>query len=98
MMSTHTRTVAAALPWRPVVSLTGAGLALLAVVAAWPTSGVSRLALILGIGVLAAGTAYLLDEAAAEAVAATPPRCAGASAPGCSARQPCSPWALLVSS
>lgn len=72
MRHMQTLTVAAALPWRPVLSLTGAGLALLAVSAAWPTGAVSRLALILGVGALAAGTAYLLDEAADEAVSAVP--------------------------
>ncbi len=64
--------VAAALPWRAVASLTGAGLLLLAVTAAWPASAVSGLSLVVAIGALAAAAAYLLDEAAAEAVATTP--------------------------
>ena len=60
------------IPWRPVATLTGAGLLLLAVPATWTTSVVAGTALVLGVAVLAAATAYVLDEAAAEVVDATP--------------------------
>lgn len=60
------------IPWRPVVTLTGAGLLLLAVAATWTTSAVAGTTLMLGVALLAAATAYVLDEAAAEAIAATP--------------------------
>ncbi len=63
---------ATGIPWRPVATLTTAGLVLLGVAATWPTSAVAGSALVLGVAVLAAGTAYVLDEAAAEAVGATP--------------------------
>lgn len=59
-------------PWRPVAFLTSAGLILLAVPSTWATSVLARIALPVGLASLAAATAYLLDEAAAEAVAATP--------------------------
>lgn len=64
--------VVTGVPWRPVASLTGSGLLLLAVAATWSTSVLARIALPVGLAALAAATAYLLDEAAAEAVAATP--------------------------
>ena len=60
------------IPWRPVGTLTGAGLLLLAVASTWTTSVVAGTALVLGVAVLAAATAYVLDEAAAEVVDATP--------------------------
>ena len=63
---------AAGIPWRPVAGLTAAGTGLLAVAAIWVTSPISGTALTVGVPVLAAATAYLLDEAATEAVAATP--------------------------
>lgn len=59
-------------PWRPVASLTGAGLLLLGVPSTWPTSPIGGPAVAMGLAALAAATAYLLDEAAAEAVAAAP--------------------------
>ena len=49
-----------------------AGTGLLAVAAIWVTSPIAGTALTVGVPVLAAATAYLLDEAATEAVAATP--------------------------
>ncbi|HEY9494171.1 MAG TPA: hypothetical protein VIR15_04900 [Intrasporangium sp.] len=63
---------AAGIPWRPVAGLTVAGTGLLAVAAIWVTSPIAGTALTVGVPVLAAATAYLLDEAATEAVAATP--------------------------
>ena len=62
----------AGIPWRPVKTLTGGGLVLIGVAATWTTSVVAGGALVVGVANLAAATAYVLDEAAAEAVAATP--------------------------
>ena len=63
---------AAGIPWRPVAALTSVGLLLLGVAATWTTSAVAGTALVVGVAALAAATAYVLDEAAAEAVGAAP--------------------------
>ncbi len=63
---------ATGIPWRPVTTLTTAGLLLIAVAATWTTSAVAGTAVVVGVAMLAAATAHVLDEAAAEAVAATP--------------------------
>ncbi|KRF42526.1 hypothetical protein ASH01_17030 [Terrabacter sp. Soil811] len=70
----HSRVLgpAAGIPWRPVAALTSVGLLLLGVAATWTTSAVAGTALVVGVAALAAATAYVLDEAATEAVAATP--------------------------
>lgn len=72
MTPTQSMGAAAGLPWRPVAGVTAAGTGLLAVAAIWVTSPISGTALTVGVAVLAAATAYVLDEAATEAVAATP--------------------------
>lgn len=63
---------ATGVPWRPVVMLTGGGLGLLLASAAWTGTSVSSTAVLLGVPLLAGGTAYVLDEPAGEAVAAVP--------------------------
>ena len=63
---------ATGIPWRPVAALTAAGLPLIGIAATWTTSAVAGTALVVGVAALAAATAYVLDEAAAEAVGATP--------------------------
>ena len=63
---------ATGVPWRPVAGLTAAGTGLLAVAAIWVTSPVAGTAVTVGVPLLAAATAYVLDEAASEAVAAAP--------------------------
>jgi hypothetical protein len=70
----HSRVLgpAAGIPWRPVAALTSVGLLLLGVAATWTTSAVAGTALVVGVAALAAATAYVLDEAAAEAVGAAP--------------------------
>ena len=60
------------IPWQPVTSFAGAGLVLLVVASIWVTSPIAGVALQISVPALAAGTACLLDEAATEAVAATP--------------------------
>jgi hypothetical protein len=59
-------------PWRPVALLTTGGLALLLIGSVWPTASVAGTIAAVGVPLLSAGTAYVLDEAASEAVAATP--------------------------
>lgn len=59
-------------PWRPVVALTGGGLGLLLAGAVSTGTSVSGTAVTVGVPLLAGGTAYVLDEAAGEAVAAVP--------------------------
>ena len=59
-------------PWRPVAALTSGGLGLLLVGAVWTGTSVSATAVTVGVPILAGGTAYVLDEAAGEAVAAVP--------------------------
>lgn len=71
-MSPRNSGVRAALPWRPVLVFTSVGLALLLLAATWPATSVGEAALMLSLAALAGGTAYVLDEAAAEAVGATP--------------------------
>ncbi len=63
---------ATGIPWRPVAGLTAAGTGLLAVAAIWVTSPLAGTAVTVGVPLFAAATAYVLDEAATEAVAATP--------------------------
>ncbi|WP_256792954.1 hypothetical protein [Terrabacter sp. Ter38] len=72
MNATRTLGPAAGIPWRPVAALTVAGLLLVGVAATWTTSAVAGTTLVVGVAVLAAATAYVLDEAAAEAVGGTP--------------------------
>ena len=72
MRSTQALGLLAGVPWRTVVSLAAAGAALLVVASIWVTAPVADLALRLGIVALAASAAHVLDEAAAEAVDATP--------------------------
>lgn len=60
------------IPWRPVVVLLGGGLGLLLVGALSTGTSVSGTAVTVGVPLLAGGTAYVLDEAAGEAVAAVP--------------------------
>ena len=59
-------------PWRPVALLTAGGVGLLLLGAAWGGSSVAGTAVTVGVPLLAAATAYVLDEAADEAVAAAP--------------------------
>jgi len=59
-------------PWRPVALLTASGVALLLLSAAWSDSPVAGTAVTVGVPLLAAAAAYVLDEAADEAVAAAP--------------------------
>ena len=59
-------------PWRPVMTFTVGGLLLVAVAAVWVTSPIAGIALQVSIPALAGAAAYLLDEPAAEAVAASP--------------------------
>ena len=63
---------ATGLPWRPVAVLTGAGLLLLGVGVVWPRTVVAGAAVTVGVPLLAGAAAYVLDEAASEAVAAVP--------------------------
>ncbi|GAA1501204.1 hypothetical protein GCM10009740_37840 [Terrabacter terrae] len=63
---------ATGLPWRPVVVLTAGGVGLLCVGVLWPGTVVAGAAVTLGLPVLAGAAAYVLDEAAGEAVAAVP--------------------------
>lgn len=60
------------MPWRPVALLTTSGLGLLLVGSVWTTSSIAGSAVGVGVPLLAAATAYVLDEAASEAVAAVP--------------------------
>jgi len=59
-------------PWRPVALLTVSGVGLLLVGAVWRDSPVAGTAVTVGVPLLAAAAAYVLDEAADEAVAAAP--------------------------
>lgn len=59
-------------PWRPVALLTAGGVGLLLLGAAWGGSSVAGTAVTVGVPLLAAAAAYVLDEAADEAVAAAP--------------------------
>jgi hypothetical protein len=59
-------------PWRPVALLTASGVGLLLVGAAWNGSSVAGTAVTVGVPLLAAAAAYVLDEAADEAAAAAP--------------------------
>jgi hypothetical protein len=61
-----------AVPWRPVVAFSAGGLLLLAVTSVWVTSPIAGLTLPLSVPALAGAAAYLLDEPAAEVVAAAP--------------------------
>lgn len=72
MSSVAARSAAMGIPWRPVTSLTATALILLVVAATWVASPIAGVALTASVPLLAAATAYLLDEAASEAVAATP--------------------------
>jgi hypothetical protein len=72
MRSAQTVGLLAGVPWRTVAGLASAGLALLLVASVWVAAPVADLALRLGIVALAASAAHVLDEAAAEAVDATP--------------------------
>lgn len=60
------------IPWRPVVSFTIGGLLLMAVASVWVTSPIGGITVPLSITALAGAAAYLLDEPAAEVVAAAP--------------------------
>ena len=60
------------MPWRPVGSLASAGLLLLVVATIWVTSPTSGNALKWSLAAFGAAVAYLFDESATEAVAATP--------------------------
>ncbi|MGO4597512.1 hypothetical protein [Terrabacter sp. 2RAF25] len=62
----------AAVPWRPVAGLAATGLALLLAATVWAAAPIADLATRVGLVALAASAAHVLDEAAAEAVAATP--------------------------
>ena len=59
-------------PWRPVALLTAGGVGLLLLASVWSGSSVAGTAVTVGVPLLAAATAYVLDEAASEAVAAVP--------------------------
>lgn len=61
---------ATGVPGRPVAVLTCCGAGLLLVAAVWSGTRVASAAVTLGIPLMAGGTAYVLDEAASEAVAA----------------------------
>ena len=63
---------ATGVPWRPVAVLTAGGVGLLLVGSVWSGSSVAGTAVTVGVPLLAAATAYVLDEAASEAVAAVP--------------------------
>ena len=59
-------------PWRPVALLTAGGVGLLLVASVWTGGSIARTAVTVGVPLMAAATAYVLDEAASEAVAAVP--------------------------
>lgn len=62
----------AAVPWRTVASLTAVGVLLITSASIWATGPLAAIAVTLGLAALTASTSHLLDEAAAEAVDATP--------------------------
>ena len=59
-------------PWRPVALLTTGGVTLLVAAAVWSGTSVSGASVTVGVPLLAGATAYVLDEAAGEAVGAVP--------------------------
>ena len=63
---------ATGLPWRPVAVLTASGVGLLMVGSLWIGSSLAGTAVTVGVPLLTCGAAYVLDEAASEAVAAVP--------------------------
>ncbi|MEO7448138.1 MAG: hypothetical protein ABI336_07675 [Humibacillus sp.] len=63
---------ATGVPWRPVAALASTGVSLLFGAAVWLESSVASTVATVGVLLLASATAYVLDEAAGEAVAAVP--------------------------
>jgi hypothetical protein len=62
----------AAVPWRPVASLTVVGVLLVVTASIWVTGPLAAITVTVGLGAFTAASAHLLDEPAAEAVDATP--------------------------
>lgn len=59
-------------PWRPVAALTAGGIGLLLLGLGWLGSPVASAAVRVGVPLVASAAAYVLDEAATEAVGAVP--------------------------
>jgi MYXO-CTERM domain-containing protein len=63
---------ATGVPWRPVAVLTASGVGLLMVSSLWVGSSLAGTAVTVGVPLLGCAAAYVLDEAASEAVGAVP--------------------------